>query len=427
MRFLFLLITFSSFAIAEYSREGCQQLMDHIDDVHNQQMNMPIIEGNPDSTLISYLGMRHRAHDEYMALQESGNGETERASDFRRVMDDFDQKVNNAMSGDNFQRYIRLNKYLAAQYVQSCSEHQDITSTDSNLSYQDVNCFANGYRFGVFEEVKEFGEDVMDAITHYMVNVERDKNFPLSQIREDCEELVSQSMLTNVCRSLSPQTVEPEVAGNGAGREVAGSGGSSGQVAGTSTTSTTRVDPDEEENNEEEVEEYTVAENQCAENQEYVDGACRAKCSDLEIRATAIPHACLPDEAAQRAANLRREESKKKWGKIWRTAGTVALIGGGALLATWALKSIFSSDDSDYNSGYMAGLNARGSSSTPRGGYYYPTQNRSAGMVPYAIPSQYSGGMGYNGMPAWGGFNPYMNMAQPYSAANDFSNYSFSF
>lgn len=405
---LLILLTFITFtAMAENNQSQCESLIKQIDEIHIKQMGYTPFSGDYENVPLKDIIVNRKVmHDEMYIPSQSDPSvlpEGETTETIRERLDSFDDTIQQVMAQDEFQRLSRINKYLSAEFVRSCQE-SDIRSGETELTFDDVNCFADGYRFGRFENVKEFGEDVMNAIVHYMTDVEQQTNFPLATVIQDCQALAANNASVDGC-SLIMQNVVSDDDSDDVGRVVAGTG------SGSNTRGPQR--PNEERDTLE-----------CSEGQEVYNGSCRQKCTHLEVRDLNNPTQCLPDVAAQREDNLRRQESKRKWGKVLRTGATVALIGGGLLLGAWAVKSLFFDDDNrSYNSGYQAGLSAGGGSR----GYYYPTLN-GGGSYPYVIPSRFGGGMGHNGMPAWGGFNPYMNYNYPqYQPANDFSNYSFSF
>jgi hypothetical protein len=79
----------------------------------------------------------------------------------------------------------------------------------------------------------------------------------------------------------------------------------------------------------------------CPKNHEVVNGVCKKSCSGIEIRQSVAPYECLVDEASKRAENLRKQESKKRWGKVLRTSAIVAVAGGAAVGLAFAFKAIF--------------------------------------------------------------------------------------
>lgn len=416
---LLLLTTFFALNIfAEYDEARCQQIIDQIDEVHSEQMSLnplgPEVDVDEEYNLKKLITERKSLHDDvYLpSVEDSTNlpdGET--VASLREKLDSLDNIINQVMGSTKFQRLSRLNKHLSSVFIQSCQD-SGVTSGESNLNFDDISCFANGYRFTRFENVMNFGEDVMNAMVQYMTQVEQEENFPIARIIQDCRALQGEGDRVSACNEILANVgSNQDSTGGGADRVVADNGSGSRGSGSNNNSSNTGA--------------RSSAQVTCGEGEERYGNTCRDICSNLEIRSSSSGM-CVPDEAAQRAANINRQESKKKWGKILRTSATVALIGGGALLGAWAIKSLFFNDNNgSYNNGYQAGLAAGGSSRQ----YYYPTmQGGAAGYSPYVIPSQYSNGMGVNGMPAWSGFNPYMNANYPqYQSVSDFSNYSFSF
>tara|TARA_B100001971_G_scaffold84647_1_gene77974 strand:+ start:83152 stop:84417 length:1266 start_codon:yes stop_codon:yes gene_type:complete len=419
---LLIILTFAAFNLfAEYNETQCQGLIDQIHEVHDKQMSLKeLADGDSESesrntTLKELLSLRKLLHDNgYVpAIEDEANiPEGTTIEEMRAQLDSLDEAIYTVMSRAEFQQMSRLNKYLSSVFISSCQD-SSVTSTigETTIDFEDVNCFANGYRFTRLENVKEFGEDVMNVIVQYMTQVEQEENFPISRIIQDCRALRGVGSELSACDEiLANVSSNQDSTGGGADRVVADNGSGRGTGSNNNPSNTGA---------------RSSAQVTCGEGQERSGNTCRDICSNLEIRSSSSGM-CVPDEAAQRAANINRQESKKKWGKILRTSATVALIGGGALLGAWAIKSLFFNDNNgSYNNGYQAGLAAGGSSRQ----YYYPTmQGGAAGYSPYVIPSQYSNGMGVNGMPAWSGFNPYMNASYPqYQSVSDFSNYSFSF
>lgn len=79
----------------------------------------------------------------------------------------------------------------------------------------------------------------------------------------------------------------------------------------------------------------------CPKHHEVIHGVCKKTCTGVEIRQNVAPYECLADEASQRAQNLRKQESKQKWGKVLRTSAIIAVAGGAAVGLAFAFKAIF--------------------------------------------------------------------------------------
>lgn len=137
----------------------------------------------------------------------------------------------------------------------------------------------------------------------------------------------------------------------------------------------------------------------CPKNHEVVYGTCMVKCSNVQIRDTKAPYACLYDEAAQKEKNQRKQRSLEGWGKVARVGAITAIAVGGVVGTAYLLKEIFkgyftpndSSVPNQYNS--LFSLNYTGKT---KNYYEYNTTNTTGGNNYYSYPSYNSGDAGIN-------------------------------
>ncbi len=151
----------------------------------------------------------------------------------------------------------------------------------------------------------------------------------------------------------------------------------------------------------------------CPKNHEVVYGTCMVKCSNVQIRDTKAPYACLYDEAAQLAKNQRRQRSNEGWIKAAQIAGVTVVAGGVVVGVAYLLKELFKNDDTSSGNQYNSLFNFSYTGKTKN---YYETNTTTGGNSYYSYPSTYQG---YSGA----GINPAMLMGGGYGYGSSYPGY----